>query len=152
MPRQPGQTTTKREQYAKALYKYFDDNSTIQLYEGKEVKVWTGFITVASRNLGISMGEYSRVMAVLLTNECVTIEQRGAANTPSVLFLDHAPVDGSVAAVIPGLTRPLSAARLHRRVSDLENQLGGVDLKGTLRELHLRVSAIETALRKAGLM
>lgn len=98
---------------------------------------------------GVSKAYYSKVRAILTDCGAITMLVRGTTHSPSVLVLD---VDKPPPDELPenvkireeALTTAQGLAKIDRRVEVIEQRLGGIEIVEALRNLELRLSAVES--------
>lgn len=115
-----------------------------ELHARSENNIFVGSITKAWASIGASNSYYTKVRAVLLKQECITIEARGAGGSPTVVRLLRPPE-----ILLPeDLTTEreaarLSAAQAEKRIEALEKRLKGVNITEALRDIETRLSKLE---------
>lgn len=145
---------TKRHEYALRFYDVLEAKAVDTVYQGQQVKRWSGFSLLTAVESGIPRGEYARLMRYMRDNDFIIVEQRGARATPSVLLLVRRPPatpDESTEISAKRLTQPPTLARLAVSVEALQRELGGVNLRQLLLEYDTRLKRVEGLLREAGL-
>lgn len=146
--------------YACEMYDYMmshakqDEETEESIYEGKLKEAFT--------STGASTRYYTPVKSILDSPDidpCITVLRRGSGTTPSLVRLNHPPVEGLENVTIKDLTGNREAAtlvpELERRMERLEGwreQFGEVNLSEALRDLDNRLSKLEgvTTGRKSG--
>lgn len=139
--------------HARAVFKLLVDRAvtmTVQVPLSDEVitvPVFRGRIGDLYDEAGVSKAYYSKVRRILLDCGAIQILERGTIHAPSIVVVDPnktPPVaPPNVKLIESGLTKPPRGDKIERRVTALENKLGGLDIVEALRNLENRLSLIE---------
>lgn len=145
---------TKIQIYCSALYNLMDENSEIlETAEGK-VKIWKGYVTQACGLVEIPDGVRNRVIRRLEDVRCIQVVEQGRRNNPSVVALFYPPTDEVWRAYQDDtlqsslLTDRPDAATMAQQISDIREQMGGVNVPEALTNHEKRLTSLETRIKK----
>lgn len=108
--------------------------------------LWSGKIIELYAGLGISNAHYGRIMDTLYEIGSVEQVRRGARGVTTLIALHERPanLDGVRGFGGSDLTKPSASDILSQRVEVLERRLAGIDLKVALKDIHDRLSEVES--------
>lgn len=136
-------------EYSDALYKAFDELAEQTQVDGISVRVFRGSITERWSSIGASQSFYTPVMHTLKELGCITLISSGRRSHPSIVALHHPPDEVEFLLTHTGdLTGSPEAAKLRKRLENLERRVGGVNIAEVLLELEKRVAWLERHVGK----
>lgn len=147
------QTTTYKQ--ALTFYDAMYDESFTDEVDGKEFRLYKGYLTNLFTSVIGSLNTYSKIRGRLASLGCIQILEAGARNFPSVVVLVQHPADADWEASAGGpkprkkdLTDTPEYARLLAEVEGIKKRLGGVDLAEALSNIERRLVKVEKELHK----
>lgn len=126
--------------HAMAVYKALKDESRRK----DKVPTFTGHVGKIMKQAGVSNAYYGPVSSFLATTGCVTMTQRGSRSSPSIIVLHHEPKlsDAENWRLTPGAI-PATISETDQKLSNILDNIGGIDIKEAFSNLEQRVSALE---------
>lgn len=133
-------------QHTLEYYTLLEDNSSIEVIDGIELRVFKGSTTKIFRQLGISNSYYSKIIPALRDLQCVTQLKRGARGVDSLLALHHPPKEMEfLTRARQPLTADPQSARLAQQIEAIHKALGGgeFDVVAAIENLDQRLTKLE---------
>lgn len=121
---------------ARALYKALDAQSEDEFVDGLPARLWRGQLQAAYKDVRpkLSSSHYSRLFRGLKACGSMTMLQKGARNTQSIIVLHHEPtVEQWLAYERSPLTGNIDYGSLRRRIESIEEMEG--DKRDALQQL-----------------
>ena len=131
-----------------ALYEQLLEESTT--LEGEDV--WSGRIMDTVKMVGIPLGGYKRVIDRLIEMHCIDQVSRGARGEGNLttFVLRYPPTeevwDAFVNSSRPGLTGSPSLATVSAQVKEIQQNIGGMDIREAFKELENRIKSLSDRL------
>lgn len=130
--------------HSQSLYDALDARSTVEIVRDTPIKVFRGSITEIYRQTGISQSYYSKVTKALADNGCITYLQRGGRGLETVVALHHPPLEHEWNVPQTSLMERGAFGILTQRLNNIDESLGGLDVKKALVDLQTQVTTLAT--------
>ncbi|SRR6266404_3082106 len=137
--------------YCSALYAAFDEGAQTT----DNVRVWSGRLLEVCDSIGIPRGGYSRVINMLRKMGCVEQVSRGfRGNALSEFLLFQPPTAevwsaANVKSASGDLTKAPTLDRLSAEVSDLQKQIGGLNIPEALKNIEGQIAELRTLVEQS---
>jgi len=135
---------SKLYKYCTGLYDQFEKESVLDNELGK---IWTGkLVRTAEDVIGVPKGVYKRVVDRLHDLGCIEQLERGyRGNSSTVILLKYPPTPEVWARGISvkPLTRGFDSATIRQTVRDIQESLGGINVKTALAELQAQINDLK---------
>ena len=130
--------------HCETIYTDLQNHSEQEEIDGQNVLLFRGSKSAIFNDSGISKSYYSSVYKLLEDMGCIITLQNGTRNVSSVIILLRPPTMGELPADLTGLAAP--ARVVAQRISDVETQLGGINVPIVLADLKKLVDKMEVVV------
>jgi hypothetical protein len=145
MSANPNVDQPKLYSHCALLYAKLDSNAD-------EDHVWQGSIIDASRQVGINIGSYSRVVNALRKLGCIEQVKQGYRGNPSIYRIHFPPTDEVWLKNAPDrtedLTRAPSSDTMAAQIKDIQKQLGGIVIVDAFKNIEDRLQKVERQVKE----
>lgn len=141
--------------HVQMVYEAMFLESEVEIADSEEyvttgARVYTGFTSHLFQDLGIAVPNYGPVLDLLRAMGCITQERRGGGPSPSVWKLWKKPTLEDFERAHK--TMPQAQVKVRKeqheeqRITDLQKQLGGIDVPQALIDLQSQINVLKADL------